>query len=663
MKKRSRKIIALLAAALMIVPAMRTYAGAAPDGKTVASGEAYEAWKSSVWETMKNDWTRVSMTPGKDESQMNFAWYSKEGENVSFLFGQKADLSDGQVVPVSQGSTGQTDNEGVSYLSNKVTISGLTEGTTYYYQVSGKKVESFMTGNADEFTFAFVGDPQIGSSNEMKAKKPENLTEEFYQVQEESVASDSYNWATTLNQALANNPNTAFVVSAGDQIQTNAKKVESTTVSEIEYSGYLSPEALTSLPVATTVGNHDADNANYQYHFNVPNLSSYGDNGYVGGDYYFAYGNVLFMMLNTQDTNNAEHEAFIRQTVEANADCRWKIVTLHQDIYGSAEHSNEPEIVNLRYALTPVFEEVGVDVVLTGHDHAYSRSKFLNGDQVSKQVTYTDDEFDEMLERDIDVGDSEEQLTQSPGNIAEDTEDPQEQAYLAYLYDIMDENRITDDNTEYAINPKGILYMTASSSSGSKYYDLVDRQQSYIASRWQEDVPTYSLIDVTETTLTINTYRTDSNSQIDSSVTIVKTTDKEALALKVAEIYNANLQEADYTKDSWSVLQDALSMANTVLSDEKATEAEVADAAGKLDAAYAGLIKVEQTIKEENTTQNGDASGTGSVDTGNTQNNKTSAVKSPVKTGDESQAMTFVIICALALCVCAVALYRCRRER
>lgn len=663
MKRRNRKMIALLAAALMAVPAMRTYAGAAPDGKTVASGEAYEAWKNSVWETMKNDWTCVSMTPGADESQMNFAWYSREGENVSFLFGQQADLSDGQVVPVSQSSTGQTDNEGVSYLSNKVTVSGLTEGTTYYYQVSGKEVESFVTGNADEFTFAFVGDPQIGSSNEMKAKKPENLTEEFYQVQEESVASDSYNWATTLNQARVNNPNTAFVVSAGDQIQTNAAKVESTTISEIEYSGYLSPEALTSLPVATTVGNHDADNANYQYHFNVPNLSNYGDNGYAGGDYYFTYGNVLFMMLNTQDTNNAEHEAFIRQTVETNSDCQWKIVTLHQDIYGSAEHSNEPEIVNLRYALTPVFEEVGVDVVLTGHDHAYSRSKFLNGDQESKQVTYTDDEFDEMLERDIDAGDSNEQLTQSPGNISEDTEDPQEQAYLAYLYDIMDESRITDDNTEYAINPEGILYMTASSSSGSKYYDLVDRQQSYIASRWQEDVPTYSLIDVTETTLTINTYRTDSNSKIDSSVTIVKTTDKEALALKVAEIHNANLQEADYTKDSWSILQDALSVANAVLADEKATEAEVADAAEKLDAAYAGLVKVEPTIKEEETTQNGDTSGTGSADTSNIQNNKTSVVKSPVKTGAASQEMAFVIICILALCVCAAALYRCRRER
>ena len=89
---------------------------------------------------------------------------------------------------------------------------------------------------------------------------------------------------------------------------------------------------------------------------------------------------------------------------------------MHQDIYGSAEHSNEPEIVNLRYALTPAFEANGVDVVLTGHDHAYSRSKFLNGDQQRKKTTYTDDEFDEMLDVDVDYS-GEGTLTTAPGNI------------------------------------------------------------------------------------------------------------------------------------------------------------------------------------------------------------------------------------------------------
>lgn len=52
---------------------------------------------------------------------------------------------------------------------------------------------------------------------------------------------------------------TDFIVSAGDQIQTTKKKAprKSSTTSEIEYAGYLSPDTLASLPVATTVGNHD----------------------------------------------------------------------------------------------------------------------------------------------------------------------------------------------------------------------------------------------------------------------------------------------------------------------------------------------------------------------------------------------------------------------
>ena len=105
---------------------------------------------------------------------------------------------------------------------------------------------------------------------------------------------------------------------------------------------------LDSPPVATTVGNHDADNPNYTYHFNTANNSELGSNGIAGGDYYYTYGNALFLMLNTQNTNVAEHKQFIEQAVAACPDAKWRIVTLHQDIYGSAEHSNEPEITKLR---------------------------------------------------------------------------------------------------------------------------------------------------------------------------------------------------------------------------------------------------------------------------------------------------------------------------
>lgn len=476
---------------------------------------------------------------------------------------------------------------------------------------------------------------------------------------------------------------TDFIVSAGDQIQTTKKKApgKSSTTSEIEYAGYLSPDTLASLLVATTVGNHDADNANYQYHFNVPNLSNLGDNGKVGGDYYFTYGDVLFMMLNTQDTNSAEHIQFIEKTVAKNANCKWKVVTLHQDIYGSAEHSNEPEIVNLRYALTPTFEKYGVDAVLTGHDHAYSRSKFLSGNQTEKTVTYTDDEFDEMLDKDIDYT-GEGTLTVAPGNIKADTTDESEKTYLSYLTSVMDADRITETG-EYVVDPKGILYLTASSSSGSKYYDLVSRQQSYIASRWQEDVPTYSLIDVTETTMTINTYRTDNDSAIDNTVTIVKSADRSAVDAKLAqinkELTDNTLVEKDYTTGSWKALKDAMDAANRISPETE--QAQINKILENLTTARNGLVKVtaqeppkpseqptEKTSESEKaseqptekTSESEKASEKDAKKTSEKSNNKSA---SKVKTGDESQALLWTIVCVIGLGAAGTAVVFAGKER
>ena len=457
-RMKQKIVVALLAAALasQTIPAI---AGAAPDGKTLAQNTAaaengaYDAWKSQ-WAEISQDWTQVSLTPGADETEMNFAWYSKNGENAGFRYGKAADLSDGVAAEVKS----EAAQDG--YQANKVTLKGLEADETYYYQAGDKTITMFQTRNGDSYSFIFVGDPQIGSSNEEKAKKPEDIAKEsFKTAQYESVMSDSFNWNHTLNLAAETaGQKPSFVLSAGDQIQTNAKKVKDTTVSELEYAGYLSPSILKSLPVATTVGNHDADNKNYTWHFNVPNASELGSNGIVGGDYFFRYGDALYLMLNTQDTNVAEHKKFIEDTVKANADCKWKIATLHQDIYGSAEHSNEPEITSLRYELVPIFEENGVDVVLTGHDHAYSRSYLLKGGV--KTMDYDEDSFDEQLEKDLDNGDSKEQLTIAPARIKSDTTDPAEQTYLQYLMAVMDNEAVVSKKRE-AVNPEGILYLTA----------------------------------------------------------------------------------------------------------------------------------------------------------------------------------------------------------
>lgn len=522
---------AAMTATILATSATVLQAAAPPDGYTNAQdtveayGGAYSNWMTKWNSTISKDREQISLSPGSDNSSVNFAWYTKKSAGVQKLkIAENKRLTNAKVYEAEQ-TKAVTDKDETEYVSNKVIATDLKANTTYYYsyQKDGQWTapEKYTTDNGSKFSFIFVGDPQIGSSNELKGE----ATEEFYNAQSAAVANDAFNWNTTLNQAMEKTGNKAsFVLSSGDQIQSTKKKSPNKAAwgSEIEYSGYLSPDVLKNLPVATTVGNHDADNANYTYHFNTANASELGSNGKVGGDYWFKHDNALFIMLNTQDTNVEEHRQFIEQTVAANKDCKWRIVTLHQDIYGSAEHSNEPEITNLRYQLAPIFEDNKVDVVLTGHDHAYSRTQILKGGH--KTTEYTDDEFDPMLDEDMDAGENPDTVYTAKENIKADTTDPSQKAYLNYLNQVMDKDaiqQVTKKGTT-VFNPTGILYMTAGSSSGSKYYDLVPRQQSYIANRWQQDVPTYSVIDITDTTFTINTYRTDTEEKIDETFSIAK---------------------------------------------------------------------------------------------------------------------------------------------
>ena len=566
---------AAMTATILATSATVLQAAAPPDGHTNAQdtveayGGAYSNWMTKWNSTISKDREQISLSPGSDNSSLNFAWYTKKASGIQKLkIAENKRLTNAKVYEAKQ-TEAVTDKDDTTYVSNKVTATDLKADTTYYYsyQKDGQWTapEKYTTDNGSKFSFIFVGDPQIGSSNELKGA----ATEEFYNAQSAAVANDAFNWNTTLNQAMEKTGNKAsFVLSSGDQIQSTKKKSPNKAAwgSEIEYSGYLSPDVLKNLPVATTVGNHDADNANYTYHFNTVNASELGSNGKVGGDYWFKHDNALFIMLNTQDTNVEEHRQFIEQTVAANKDCKWRIVTLHQDIYGSAEHSNEPEITNLRYQLAPIFEDNKVDVVLTGHDHAYSRTQILKGGH--KTTEYTDDDFDPMLDKDMDAGENPDTVYTAKGNIKADTTDPSEKAYLNYLNQVMDKDaiqQVTKKGTT-VFNPTGILYMTAGSSSGSKYYDLVPRQQSYIANRWQQDVPTYSVIDITDTTFTINTYRTDTEEKIDETFSIAKVNESE----NKNQTENKK-QPATEKKDTTKPIETAIAPKKAVLKKVKAT--------------------------------------------------------------------------------------------
>lgn len=587
MIKRTKKVMAALMVAIMMSTTSYTVFAAENDGWTeapyteAAQGGAWETW-CEKWETIKNDWTQLSITPGKNATELNFAWYSEKEENLPKVkISKSTDMSNSIEFDGTQSRAVTNKETNVEYVSNKVTVTGLEEDATYYYSYGTNENWSspvvINTQSTDSFSFFLVGDPQIGSSLK---NTPTGETEAI--GQDRSVRNDSFNWNNTIKKALSLVPNASFMISAGDQISIRDKKANNEqalayTENEIEYAGYLSPEPLKSLPVATTLGNHDAVSGNYSYHFNNPNTSTLGST-VGGGNYYYTYGNTLFIMLNTNNTNAEEHKQFIEQAVAESGDVTWKVVTLHQDIYGSGEHSNEPEIAELRYKLVPIFEENDIDVVLTGHDHTYARSKILKGGVKDESTFLTDDEYEEFFDIEFE---------------SDYTELVEDEKYLRYLESIEDKNAIETDLSirgENISNPEGILYITANSASGSKYYNNVPRQQSYIANRWQEDVPTFSTINVDDVSLSISTYRTDNMEKIDETVTIIKSVEYGNLVDKIEEAEAKSAEKEIYTSSTWTVFEATLSNAQKIVTDSDISEAVISETYGNLKAAIDQLV-------------------------------------------------------------------------
>ena len=419
-----------------------------------ANVKAAEAWD---YTTISTDRTFVALAPGENETELNFAWYSKSGDDAKVRFGTTNDIEAlDEFSGTSQDIEGtKNDDVNANYFSNKVTVTGLKENTTYYYSVmkdgEWTQPEKYETKSFSDFSFLYVGDPQIGASGTRR--------------------NDAANWEVVLNQATKNH-DVSFMVSAGDQINdTNGD-------SEEEYSGYLGATALRSLPVATTIGNHDSKNPNYSYHFNYPNSQYGAPLGYnqgvstAGTDYYYTYGNVLFIVLDTNNYNCATHENVIRKAIKENSDAKWRVVTFHQDIYGAAQSHSDSDGMVLRTQLTPIMDKYDIDVVLQGHDHTYSRTYQLTGD--GKEHTAFGNGYD---------SDSEEFQSEN------------------ICYDLK-----SDVVGGTVTNPEGTVYYEANSATGSKYYDMFNPVQDYIAEKSQSYTPTYSVISVTDDTFSVTTY-------------------------------------------------------------------------------------------------------------------------------------------------------------
>ena len=315
-----------------------------------------------------------------------------------------------------------------------------------------------------------------------------------------------------------------FLLSAGDQVNT--------ANNEDQYNGYLDHDELLSLPVATVVGNHDSSSNAYDQHFNVPNESELGVTN-AGGDYWFVYNNTLFLALNSNSMSTAEHKAFMEQAIAEAGDVDWKVVTFHHSVYSVASHAVDGDILQRREALVPVFEDLDIDVVLMGHDHVYVRTYMMDGlTPITASDKYTDQDGDGI--------------------------------------------------PESVTNPDGILYVTANSASGSKFYTIQSTKYEYSAVQNQERVPNVSRVDVSEDAFTITTYRTSDMSVVDT-FTINRETANTSL-LEYAYNYALEQDTPNLIPAVAEKFQAAMDNAKAVLDNANATQAEV-------DAAFDQLVE------------------------------------------------------------------------
>ncbi len=84
---------------------------------------------------------------------------------------------------------------------------------------------------------------------------------------------------------------------------------------------------------------------------------------------------VLIVGLDSNLPDDEQQRAWLEDTL-ASSRASWKVVALHHPPYSAGYQGSSEDV---RAAFSPLFERYGVDLVLSGHDHDYQRSKVIGG--------------------------------------------------------------------------------------------------------------------------------------------------------------------------------------------------------------------------------------------------------------------------------------------
>ena len=233
--------------------------------------------------------------------------------------------------------------------THSVSVKGLKPGVTYVYRfmdTAGRASEAFemvWPDTSKQYSFLFLTDPQAANAAS-------------YSV-----------YGNALERAYAVAKNPAFVILGGDMVDRGNNR------SQWDLFFDYSVGVFSRIPMMAAPGNHetydDNDLVNYRAYLGLPEN---GPEGYKETAYSFETHDALFMVMNTQASLKPQLDWMEKKAASSNK--KWKIVVMHRGLYAGFYDETE-----LRKSIAPVFDRMGVDLVLNGHDHVYLRTTMKGG--------------------------------------------------------------------------------------------------------------------------------------------------------------------------------------------------------------------------------------------------------------------------------------------
>ena len=283
----------------------------------------------------------------------------------------------------SPGNLLQSVQDTVATTEHRLTLTGLTPDTKYFYAV-GTATTVLAGDDAQHF---FVTSPLPGTARPVR----------IWILGDSGTKDNNARAVRDAYYEFTGERHTDLWLMLGDNAYNAGSDAEyQAAVFENMYEQMLIKSVLWP-----TLGNHDDNTASvpgpYPYYdiFSLPTAGEAG--GMPSGTeayYSFDYANIHFVCLNSTEGSlrdvNSPMWVWLEEDLAANTQ-DWTIAFWHHPPYSKGSHNSnkERELIQMRERALPILEAYGVDLVLSGHSHSYERS-FLVDQHYGKEHTLVD---------------------------------------------------------------------------------------------------------------------------------------------------------------------------------------------------------------------------------------------------------------------------------